>query len=170
MKDSSLPSVIDRTLSEMPGADDAEVAAAVIEAYPTRKALAAAVFGPIRAEVVRHRRATVRDAERQIERALSGRPVEPEGAANLASALSSGDLSFVYFVYDSSGKNRTPRRVDWATATVEDHQARIDFLDRYMAGLGRTKQRHQRAIEVIQEAGATCLADVDGWTDLLDAA
>lgn len=60
------------------------------------------------------------------------------------------------------------RWVSWAEATVEDHEQRLGMLIAQRAGLDRTINLHQRAVEQILEAGVSCLCevpefDVDGF-------
>ena len=53
------------------------------------------------------------------------------------------------------------RRVAWAEATVEDHQARIVFLSSLRDGLTRTIQAHETAVrDILAVPGATCLGDL----------
>lgn len=49
------------------------------------------------------------------------------------------------------------RYVTWGEATVEDHQARIVYLETLVAGTRRTIDRHREAVASITEAGVACL-------------
>jgi hypothetical protein len=53
------------------------------------------------------------------------------------------------------------RFVTWAEATVEDHEARIEWLQGQIEALGQDVDRHQQAIKLIREHGVTCLAEVE---------
>jgi len=53
------------------------------------------------------------------------------------------------------------REVSWDEATIADHRHRIDMLERIRAGIGATIQRHHEAIQRIESAGVTCLAELD---------
>lgn len=52
------------------------------------------------------------------------------------------------------------RRVEWGTATVEDHQSRADFLAKQRDGITSTIARHVEAIEAIRTAGVRCLDEL----------
>jgi hypothetical protein len=54
------------------------------------------------------------------------------------------------------------RMVTWGQATVEDHEARIGWLRGQMDALGQDVDRHQQAVKLIREHGATCLAEIEG--------
>lgn len=56
---------------------------------------------------------------------------------------------------------RTGSWVTWGEATVEDHEARIGWLQGQMEALGQDVDRHQQAIKVIRERGVSCLAEVE---------
>lgn len=51
-------------------------------------------------------------------------------------------------------------RVDWATASVDQHRQRIEFLRRMRSGIDESIRRHQAAVEAIEAAGVTCLAEL----------
>lgn len=51
------------------------------------------------------------------------------------------------------------REVTWGDATVEDHEARIAFLELQARGLMDTVERHRASIALITAAGATCLKE-----------
>lgn len=50
--------------------------------------------------------------------------------------------------------------VNWLTASVEQHRQRIEHLSKIRAGLDRTIAQHEEAITLIEQAGASCLADI----------
>ena len=50
------------------------------------------------------------------------------------------------------------RTSTWGQATVAEHRARIRYLEMMSDGLIRTAGYHERAIEIIEDAGVTCLA------------
>lgn len=50
--------------------------------------------------------------------------------------------------------------VTWGTATIEQHKQRIEMLTKNAAGIVETASRHTAAVRMIEEAGATCLADL----------
>lgn len=52
------------------------------------------------------------------------------------------------------------REVTWGEATVADHQARIDAQVAHAAGTLEDVQRHAAAIELLNESGVSCLAEV----------
>lgn len=51
--------------------------------------------------------------------------------------------------------------VEWGTATVADHEGRIEYLSRRRDGITATIARHREAIDMITAAGVTCLADLE---------
>lgn len=53
--------------------------------------------------------------------------------------------------------------VAWADATIEQHNARIAMLERHVAGTVITIDRHRAAVELIADAGASCLREIEGW-------
>lgn len=53
------------------------------------------------------------------------------------------------------------RMVTWGTATVEDHEARIEWLNGQMHALAQDVDRHEQAVKLIREHGATCLAEIE---------
>lgn len=55
--------------------------------------------------------------------------------------------------------------VTWGHATVGEHEQRIAMLTRNATGVIETAARHQAAIRMIKDAGATCLADLAGPDD-----
>jgi hypothetical protein len=53
------------------------------------------------------------------------------------------------------------RRVLWGEATVEDHNAHIEFLASLRNGITRTIEAHEGAIaDIVACPGATCLNDL----------
>lgn len=52
--------------------------------------------------------------------------------------------------------------VTWGEATVEMHQARIDYLNKKVNGLVDTITRHDKAIQEIKDAGAKNLGEIHG--------
>jgi len=53
------------------------------------------------------------------------------------------------------------RLVTWGTATVEDHEARIEWLNGQIGALAADVDRHEQAVKLIREHGATCLAEIE---------
>lgn len=50
--------------------------------------------------------------------------------------------------------------VEWGKATVDQHRMRIAMLMKLRDGINQTIDRHERAIEIIESAGVTCLDEV----------
>lgn len=50
--------------------------------------------------------------------------------------------------------------VTWGDATVDQHLARIAMLERQVAGVSQTIERHRYAVDAIRKAGVSCLADL----------
>lgn len=53
------------------------------------------------------------------------------------------------------------RWVTWGDATIADHEARIQFLDRYRSGIDRTIGRHSAAVDLLKSTQADTLGDLD---------
>lgn len=52
------------------------------------------------------------------------------------------------------------QRVAWGSATAQDHRDRVAYLCKLRDGYQSTIDRHLAAIEAIEAAGVTCLAQV----------
>lgn len=52
------------------------------------------------------------------------------------------------------------RKVTWADATVAEHEQRAAMLRAQIAGIGETIRRHEDAIRVLNESGASCLKEL----------
>lgn len=52
--------------------------------------------------------------------------------------------------------------VTWGEATIEQHEARIDYLNKKVNGLVDTISRHDKAIQEIRGAGVKTLGDIHG--------
>lgn len=50
--------------------------------------------------------------------------------------------------------------VSWGKATIEDHEKRIEYLQKFRKGLQDTSDRHVMAIMEIKAAGVTCLDEI----------
>jgi hypothetical protein len=53
------------------------------------------------------------------------------------------------------------RHVTWGEATVEDHLARIAYLETFRTGIARTIAKHEQAVADITAAGVRCLAELE---------
>ena len=53
------------------------------------------------------------------------------------------------------------RMVEWKLATVEDHRLRSSWLKSHAQSALNTASRHDAAADLIESAGATCLADAE---------
>lgn len=51
--------------------------------------------------------------------------------------------------------------VTWGSATVQDHQDRIDYLSKLRGGITDTIGRHAEAIELLESADVSCLDKLD---------
>lgn len=60
--------------------------------------------------------------------------------------------------------------VDWADATTEDHLARAQWQRNSAAASITDAERHEAAAALIEQHGATCLGEIDGWPGLLGEA
>lgn len=99
----------------------------------------------IRPLVEREARLFARGLTRTLERAAF-LPAEPNAISALASSA---------FVLPDG------RWVTWADATVDDHMARARWQRRLASDVLNDALRHEEAVKLIQEAGVTCLAELD---------
>jgi hypothetical protein len=53
------------------------------------------------------------------------------------------------------------RRVTWGSATVADHQQRLDMLLQNATGIAETAALHRKAITMLTAAGAACLSQLN---------
>lgn len=107
-----------------------------------------------------------RNAARQLEAAAFAEFVN--GTAKPATKRPDA-LAALFNTPFKLGENRT---TSWGQATVEEHRIRIAFLEVMRNGIDRTISHHRRAIEVIEDAGVTCLQEVldsSAIVSLLDA-
>ena len=58
-------------------------------------------------------------------------------------------------------------KVTWADATLEQHTARILWLETYIGSLETTLRRHDRARKLLENRGASKLSDIEGWQALI---
>jgi hypothetical protein len=110
----------------------------------------------IRREQANARRSEARRAER---RAYGDQPDAIDQRVHRASIEASGTIEVVFSdILDvrvqAAGEGQT-----WGTATVDDHDAAADALERIGGTYVRTAAMHRRAIDVIVEAGARTLND-----------
>lgn len=121
---------------------DKEVAAQILLALKVNRE-AATLLLPILTEAVRLERRKIAQANEVA--AFVGKP----NGKDLRAAL----VEETFAVGDG-------RRVKWLDATVEDHEARIAYQQRLIGAIASDVDRHQLAIKLIQNHGATCLRDV----------
>lgn len=154
-----------RVIVERPNADLDEVTALVIASARTRRALVALAYGPIRNRVVDVRREIVR----QAESATFGHTASETRTrtADVADPLADRRALLSEQVY----VNHDVGYVPWGMMTVEHHMARVAYLEVKIHGLAVTADRHRLAAKLIEEAGASCLDEIDDIPDeLWDAA
>jgi len=143
----SLRAEIERALSSEPMGDAETLAATVVGK------VAKAELVPLVAQVIRDaQRSSARTQERQAFReafqakANQPRPVLPDGLRSLfATPFRLGDGT----------------EVRWLKATVGEHRQRIELLTKLRGGIDRTIAQHQDAVALIEDAGVTCLDDLD---------
>lgn len=51
--------------------------------------------------------------------------------------------------------------VAWGQATVEQHEQRLAWLYRHRDGVNQTIARHEAAVRLLRESGASCLEDLE---------
>lgn len=151
----SLRTRIDTLLDAQPDLADDTIAKQVIDGIRTRADLAELTMPLVIGMVSNQRRRDTRTAERRVFE--GGELADPTGELR--------DL------LDRSMQLDDGRLVGWGEATVEDHRARIAYLQRLVDGIERTIAVHRVAIATISAAEATCLAELDDdqVAPLLDA-
>lgn len=108
-------------------------------------------------ELVRHERRRVCAArERDLWRELISHSREPGPIAKSDRPVSSGVKGLLVQRF-ALGDGTS---VEWGAATVDQHETRIAMLRRMRDGIDLTIDRHRSAIEAINEAGVSCLADL----------
>lgn len=96
-------------------------------------------------------RLVVRDGTREAERAV----FSPEAnSAEATSATRTGFLANTFALPDG-------RWVTWGEATIADHAARIEYLEKLRGGIELTIGRHRDTIERLTGAGASCLNELE---------
>jgi len=126
-----------------PQIDDTDLARSLLETLLARGQVG--VLLPILADEVRRlRRRHVRQVEQQTFRGQS----EPAEGGWLRL------LPEFFTVPDG-------RMVTWGTATVEDHEARMEWLHGQIHALASDVDRHEQAVKLIREHGVTCLAEIE---------
>ena len=142
-----------------PDADPDDIARMVIATARTRKDLADLVFPAVAAQATFVRRGIVRREESTAfsqpdhDAQTSGdEPVDPTDARRTLLELNT------YVDHDTG-------YVPWGDLTVDQHEARIDFLERKMWGINVTVDRHRLAVKLIKNEGVSCLNDLPSIPD-----
>lgn len=155
----TLREVLYEEWSKTPDAEAEDVAERVIGSVRTRGELAALVFPAVRDQAVFVRRGVIR---REESAAFS----QPAGASPRASAEPVDPtesrrtlLECATYVDHETGY------VMWGELTVDQHEARIDFLERKIWGIARTADRHRLAVKLLTDEGAACLNDLPSIPD-----
>jgi hypothetical protein len=138
---------IHRLAASDPDGDPTALAEGLIARY-TRDDLIALLAD----EIAREQRAVVAavEARADLRRLLAGR--EPSG-------LVTGQPSFVALLGHRFALG-TGDTTTWGSATVEEHEVRIRYLEKLRDGLNATIERHRQAIALIRQAGVECLGDL----------
>jgi hypothetical protein len=95
-------------------------------------------------------RSAVRTVESNAFRTKIGEPVTLEPATPAFRAL-----------MERGFKLGDGTRVVWADATVPQHAQRVAYLEKIRDGIDQTIDRHREAIRLIEQAGVTCLAELE---------
>ncbi len=144
-------------IATYPANSDETVAIEVLNRLKVRVAAAKVLQPLVENAVAAHRRGETR----HTERAAFSRPwSSPRQLLNDATPVDVMDarnelLASGFFTVDG-------RRVEWAKATIDDHEARIGALRAHVAGVQRTISAHEQAVAAIKAAGVTCLAEIEG--------
>lgn len=139
----------DEWLDSFAGIDDQYKAAeAALDSLGKQSQWVRTVLYPILVEaLVIHRRQITRGVERQtpIGTVYAGETTIDQRRKRLEATFPLGD----------------GRRVTWSEATRSEHEERIAYLERHIAGTRRTIDEHLAAIDLIDQHGVTCLADIE---------
>lgn len=132
-------------LIELHWTGDADsTAKAILDALGLVGDIADTLFEPVRNYVRDHARSDVRRIERNVHVVDTTRDGTDGRNALLVAHFYNGD-----------------RYVTWGEATVEDHEKRITYLRKQIAGLNETVLQHELAIAQIQaHRRARCLNDI----------
>lgn len=128
--------------------DQFKAAEAALDSLGRQSQRVRSLLYPILVEaLVIHRRSTTRNVERQtpLGKVYGGETTIDQRRKRLESTFALPD----------------GRRVAWSEATRTDHEERIAYLERHMQGVQRTIDEHRTAIDLIDQHGVTCLADID---------
>ncbi len=149
----NLHETIDALLADAaPLEADIAIANRVAECYRTLSAYREATF-PLLVDEIRRVR-------READRAVQGRMyAEMLRARGDGCAVHPGADRARYLAIRILTPGRPP--VTFADATIEDHQAHIDYLNKFRDGLGETIAVHQDAIRQIRDGGVFCLAELE---------
>lgn len=155
----TLREVLYEEWSKTPDAEAEDVAERVIGSVRTRAELAALVFPAVRDQAVFVRRGIVRGEEsaafghsRPDTQDTTAEPADPTEARRTL-------LECATYVDHDTGY------VLWGELTVDQHEARIDFLERKIWGIARTADRHRLAVKLLTDAGVACLNDLPSIPD-----
>lgn len=142
-----------------PDADPDDIARMVIGTARTRKDLADLVFPAVAAQATFVRRGIVRREEStafsQQKAEIEGHPADAADPTDARRTL----LELNTYVDHDTGY------VPWGDLTVDQHEARIDFLERKMWGINVTVDRHRLAVKLIKNEGVSCLNDLPSIPD-----
>lgn len=143
------------TAAEAEHASDDEMTVAMLILKSLKVSQSAAdVLAPLVAiEIGRSRRETMRELEERAWPSRSPRAESGEAPVDLVQARAQ--------LIDSGFWRVDGRHVEWGKATIEDHEARIGWFRKHIAGCERTVARHALAIDLIRAAGVTCLAEIE---------
>lgn len=142
--------ILRQLINEHPDWDDPEVAQVAID-VASREALIDLVLPVVREVAGNVRRGIVRTYERRVFRPQNARPQNGTGVDPAAVRT---ELLRQYFFVPGLG------RIPWGQATVDDHLARIKFLEGKRDDINGTIAAHHQAIREIQDAGVTCLDEI----------
>ena len=144
----SIRSMILAAIQADPGADPESIAHALLRQLAKDRNLVETVFPLVLNEVVDISRNLMREREHEWMREQAVGVVGIDVAGMARATL--GGTHFVPLV----------GYIPFGEMTVAHHQARIDYLEGQRAGLARTVELHQKAIEAIEAAGVECLDDL----------
>ena len=123
------------------------------------KDLADLVFPAVAAQATFVRRGIVRREEStafsQQKAEIEGHPADAADPTDARRTL----LELNTYVDHDTGY------VPWGDLTGDQHEARIDFLERKMWGINVTVDRHRLAVKLIKNEGVSCLNDLPSIPD-----
>ena len=96
-------------------------------------------------------------------RAVEDAAINPRSVAPSPDAVPYDPLAARRAFFASKFATGDNERVTWAEAGIDAHASRAEMMHKKALGHVRDASRHERAIEIIQRKGVTCLGDIKNF-------